>query len=182
VAIFNGSQIGQIKPNLGLQQFGSGITANLGSRLIATGADGNVWFTEETGNAIARMTVEKPAPPTTGTAGTGATDTMAPGFARLAANAKRIAFTLSEDASVKVKVARVTRIRRSHRSHATAARSRTRVVRKLTMAGKAGRNTVALGSRKLAAGSYRVTVTATDAAGNASKAAKASFKVKRTHR
>jgi virginiamycin B lyase len=184
VAIFNGSQIGQITPNLGLQQFGSGITANSGPRLIATGADGNVWFTEETGNAIGRMTVEKPAPPSTGTGSTtaGGTDAMAPGLKRVVANAKRVKFTLSEDASVKVKVARVTRVRRSHRSDAAAARSRTKTVRTLTVAGKPGRNTVSLRTRGLAAGSYRVTVRAIDAAGNASKPAKASFKVKRPRR
>jgi hypothetical protein len=164
-----------------LQQFGSGITANSRPRLIATGADGNVWFTEETGNAIGRMTVEKPAPPSTGTGRTtagGATDAMAPGLSRLAANAKGQVHAVRGRVG-ELKVARVTPVRRSHGPPAVAARNRTKVVRTLIVAGK---NTVSPGTRKFAAGSYRVTVRATDTAANASKAAKPSFKVKRTRR
>jgi streptogramin lyase len=75
VAIFNGSQIGQVTPALGLTQFSSGITANSGPRWIAKGADGNMWFTEETAGKIGRFTVDPPPTPTTGGGGTTTTTT-----------------------------------------------------------------------------------------------------------
>jgi hypothetical protein len=73
VAIFNGSQVGQVTPAMALTQFSTGITANSGPRQIAKGPDGNMWFTEELGNKIGRFTVDPP--PTTGGGGGGTTTT-----------------------------------------------------------------------------------------------------------
>jgi len=66
--IFNGSQIGRITADLGVQQFAAGITAGSGPRELTEGPDGNMWFTEEMGNRIGRITVDEPPdppPPTT---------------------------------------------------------------------------------------------------------------------
>ena len=69
-----------------------------------------------------------------------------------------VRFSLSEDATVKI-----------------AASGKTRA----TVAGHAGPNTVKISTKKLAPGKYTLVVTATDAAGNASLAAKTPVKVKR---
>src|SRR3954453_23700178 len=69
-----------------------------------------------------------------------------------------VRFSLSEDASVKI-----------------AAGGKTRA----TVAGHSGTNTVKLSTKKLPPGKYTLSVTATDAAGNASLPAKAPVKVKR---
>ena len=72
-AIFNGSQVGQITPSLGLTQFKNGITTNSGPRTIAAGPDGNMWFTEETGNAVARFTIDTGSGSGSGGGGNGLT-------------------------------------------------------------------------------------------------------------
>jgi virginiamycin B lyase len=63
VAVFNGAQVGQVTPALGLTQFKTGITGPTGPREIARGPDGNEWFTNETNNTVGRLTVDAPAPP-----------------------------------------------------------------------------------------------------------------------
>jgi virginiamycin B lyase len=63
VAVFNGAQVGQVTPALGLTQFKTGITGPTGPREIARGPDGNEWFTNETNNKIGRLTVDAPSPP-----------------------------------------------------------------------------------------------------------------------
>jgi virginiamycin B lyase len=76
VAIFNGGQIGQVSPALGLTQFHQGIPGTTGPRTIARGPDGNMWFTDETANAIGRFTVDPPpAPPAPPSGGGGTTST-----------------------------------------------------------------------------------------------------------
>jgi virginiamycin B lyase len=69
VAVFNGAQVGQVTPALGLTQFKSGITGPTGPREIARGPDGNEWFTNETNNTIGRFTVDAPTPPPSGGGG-----------------------------------------------------------------------------------------------------------------
>jgi hypothetical protein len=103
-------------------------------------------------------------------------------------------FTLSEAASVKLVIAQRQPGRRvkkackkpSHKNRR--AKRCTRLVKKgtLTRAGKAGANSVKftgrIGHRALKPGSYRVSITATDAAGNKSKPKTLSFRVVRPAR
>jgi len=210
--IFNGSQIGRIGPDLGLQQFGGGITAGAGPRELTEGPDGNMWFTEETGNRIGRITVDAPPdPPVTPTTPTTPTvpdvppppDTRRPVVSGLkltartfavgpkptattAASTKRVPvgtsvrFTLSEPSAVTLTIERSASGRRQGAAcRAPSKANRTgracvRYVRSgaLRRAGRAGANAVAfsgrIGKRALARGSYGLSVTARDAAGNAS--------------
>jgi hypothetical protein len=69
-----------------------------------------------------------------------------------------VRFSLSEDAQVRI---------------ATGAKTRA------TLAGHTGANTVKLSAKKLPPGKYTLSITATDAAGNASAPAQAKVKVKR---
>jgi hypothetical protein len=103
-------------------------------------------------------------------------------------------FSLSEGAEVTAVFERLTRgRRRGTRCRSATRRRRTgkrctlaRPVGELTVAGRAGPNALPIGrriaGRKLAPGSYRVTITATDAAGNASSAKPIRFKIKRAKR
>jgi hypothetical protein len=102
----------------------------------------------------------------------------------------RIRFTLSEAASVRVVIARSASGRRVGgrcRAPSKANRKRPKCTRfvnvgSLTLAGKIGANSVKfngrVGGHRLAAGKYRATATATDSAGQASKAVRAPFTVK----
>ena len=85
-----------------------------------------------------------------GTVGGSVLDTTPPAFLSASVRRATLRFRLSEAATVKI----------------TIRRGKTKP-RRLTRAGKAGANTVTL--RKLARGRYRVTLVATDAAGNVSR-------------
>ena len=108
-----------------------------------------------------------PAPP--------AADTVAPVLSKLklktVRGTEKATFRLSEQASVKVTVQR--KVKRGRRTRLVAART-------LRLKGRAGTNAVKV--KKLKAGSYRVTLKATDAAGNGSKALRKNFALKRTRR
>jgi hypothetical protein len=103
----------------------------------------------------------------------------------------RIRFTLSETASVRVAVARSSvgrRVGGKCRAPSKANRKRPKCKRfvkvgSLALAGKSGPNSFKfkgrVAGRRLAAGKYRATATATDGAAQVSKAVTASFKVKR---
>ncbi len=101
-----------------------------------------------------------------------ARDTTAPAVTKLKLAAVRGtekgSFRLSEQATVRVVVQR--KVRRGGRSRLVAART-------VKLKGKAGVNRFKL--KKLRAGGYRVTVKATDGAGNGSKAVRASFALKK---
>jgi DNA-binding beta-propeller fold protein YncE len=95
-------------------------------------------------------------------------DRVKPRISRLRASVRRrvptFRFRLSEAATVRVVVQR--------------AKRRVTVGRPLVRSARAGANRLALGKRRLAAGSYRVRVIATDASGNRSAAKTARFRVK----
>jgi uncharacterized delta-60 repeat protein len=99
-------------------------------------------------------------------------DAVAPVVSKLKLKATRGsekgAFRLSEQATVKVTVQR--KVKRGRRTRLVAART-------LTLKGKAGAN--AFKVKKLRAGAYRVTLKATDGAGNPSKALRKSFTIKK---
>lgn len=99
-------------------------------------------------------------------------DALAPVLSKLKLKASRgtekASYRLSEQATVKVTVQR--KVKRGTRSRLVTAR-------KVTLKGKAGANAFKL--TKLKPGTYRVTLKASDAAGNRSKAVRASFALKR---
>jgi hypothetical protein len=99
-------------------------------------------------------------------------DSVAPVVSKLKLRAARGtekgAFRLSEQATVKVIVQR--KVKRGKRTRLVAART-------ITLKGKAGAN--AFKVKKLKPGAYRVTLKATDGAGNASKAIRKSFAIKK---
>jgi hypothetical protein len=95
-------------------------------------------------------------------------DTLAPVISGLVVRrGTTLRFRLSEAATVRVKV------ERTHKG----ARF-TRVTPTLTRSATAGANTLRLRRRRLTAGTYRATVTATDAAGNRSGASRIRFRVR----
>jgi PKD domain len=93
-----------------------------------------------------------------------AKDRLAPIFTSLSATKKEVTFSLSEPAKVSVRVER-------------AKGKRWIKVKTATTAQAAGKRAVSLKKLKLGKGSYRVTVTAVDAAGNKSKARTIRFRV-----
>jgi len=102
---------------------------------------------------------------------TGPADALAPVLSKLKLKTTRgtekATYRLSEQATVKVTVQR--KVKRGTRTRLVAAR-------KVTLKGKAGGNAFKL--KNLKPGSYRVTLKATDGAGNRSKALRASFVLK----
>jgi uncharacterized delta-60 repeat protein len=103
--------------------------------------------------AVARLLADPPPTPVV-------RDRVAPVVSDLAASARRVQFAISEPADVRVVVKR----------------RRAGVVRRLSLAGRpAGPTSVRLRVRK--SGRYRVTVTATDRAGNRSLPRRASFRI-----
>jgi uncharacterized delta-60 repeat protein len=100
-------------------------------------------------------------------------DTIAPLLSQLkltgSGGTEKVAFRISEQATVKATVQR--KVKRGRRTRLVAART-------ITLKGKAGTN--AFKVKRLKPGRYRVTVKATDAAGNASKALRKSFVLKKS--
>jgi plastocyanin len=96
--------------------------------------------------------------------GPGGPDVTAPAISSLKSSGlrRRVSFTLSEAAAVKVAVKPLSR------------KGRTRTVK---ATGRRGSNRVSLKSLKLKPGRYRATVRATDAAGNRSRAKSTTFRV-----
>lgn len=152
-------------------------------RYLVAGAGNTVWVGEEGNKKIARISgVTKP------TGGGG--DVTAPTLGKLTAKAKAgakptIRFTLSEAGAVQVRVdRRAVGRRRGAACVKPSAKLRgvkrcTRYVRAATLKAKgvAGKNKLRL-AKPLVTGSYRVTVTAKDVAGNAAKARRLTFRVK----
>jgi virginiamycin B lyase len=156
------------------------LPAGSGPRYIAKGPNNTLWVTAETSKKVLRITgVEAPPPPTTTTEPPTPTtttttppppaDTTAPVLSAAKVNVKkrRVTLTLSEPAALSATVEQKVK------------RGKKRVWKKvrgpLKTQGTAGANTIALG-KKLKPGTYRVRLTATDAAGNAATKT-VSFKV-----
>lgn len=216
----NGSQVARATTtDPALTQFGAGITPNSMPRFIARGADGNMWFSEEFANKIARITVDPPTPPavtppvTTPTPTPTPPDTIKPVVSKLTLKPSRfvvgtkttavsaaakttsptvgttISYTLSEPASVALKIQRASSGRRVGRSCVRATHANRKAVHctrytsagTLKRTGVKGANRVAfsgrVGAHALTRGSYRLSATATDAAGNVSKTASAAFSI-----
>jgi DNA-binding beta-propeller fold protein YncE len=148
---------------------------------VAVSPDGrSVYVANTQGDSIAHFSREPvPSPPDPGGGpgpgpgpgpggpGPGA-DTLAPVVSKLAVRRGRtLRFTLSEAAAVRVAVERARKGARY-----------TRAAPALTRLAAAGRNSLRLRAKRLATGTYRATVTATDAAGNRSRRARIRFRVR----
>jgi streptogramin lyase len=152
-------------------------------RYLVAGAGNTVWVGEEGNNKVARISgVTKPAG--------GGGDVTAPVLCKLKAKGRAgsrptVRFSLSEVGSVQVRVDRRTAGKRrgttcvKPSAKLRGAKRCTRYVRAATLKAKgvAGKNKLRL-ANALVAGSYRVTVTAKDVAGNAAKARRLTLRVK----
>jgi streptogramin lyase len=203
VTYFNGPAIGRVTSALTFNLFPSGPAPSTGPRYIAAGADGNMWFTDQTNSKIGRITVDKPVTKPTGDKTPPVLSklsvsprTFVVGTKKTASAAKKhpvgttIRFTSSEAVTATLAVDQKTTGRvqgkscKKLSSKNRHAKHCTRYVHKLTLtrAAKAGATSVAfsgrVGKTKLASGSYRLTATAKDKAGNATrKAVSRTFKV-----
>jgi sugar lactone lactonase YvrE len=168
-----------------------GFPADSGPRYLTVGRDGTLWVGLETTRQVARVTgVVAPAGGGGSGGGGGGTppvDTIAPSVSNVSATATlrvgrsgTLRLTLSEDASVSVRFERTLPGRRKagrcvKPRRAPHGRRCTRFVTLGTQRrdAHAGANALAiggkLGSRTLPVGRYRLTITAGDAAGNASQ-------------
>ncbi len=204
-AEFGDSTIGRVTTAGVTSQVG-GLSANAGPRYITAGPANTLWFTEQTANKIGRITgIVEPGgggqvgrdttlpvvtkariSPKNLIVGRGATPLKA-----VRRKGARISFTLSEPAAVSLRIERALRGRRSGRRCVRPKRSLakkrrcTRYKRAGTLerSGRQGRNAVRfsgrIGKRALRRGRYRLTITATDAAGNRSKPKRTSFRIVR---
>ncbi|HKG39779.1 MAG TPA: hypothetical protein VKB25_12375 [Conexibacter sp.] len=173
----------------------SGFPRDSNPRYLTVGRDGTLWVGLETSRQVARVTgvvAPTPTPPTPpsggGGSGSGTTrDVTAPTLTNLTlpatlriGRAGTLSVTLSEAATVKVRFERglpgrrkagrcVTPRRAPHARRCTRFSS----LGSQSRTARAGANSLAvggkLGRRTLPVGSYRLTIVATDAAGNASK-------------
>ncbi len=184
----------------------TGLTANAGPRYIAAGPSNTLWFTEQTANKIGRITgIELPGgggqPGQDTTAPVVSKAKVSPKNVVVGSRATpvnqtrrtgaKISYTLSEQARVSLRIDRVLRGRRSGkrcvkpRPSLRKKRACTRYVRAGTLvrSGRQGANTVKftgrIGKRALRRGNHRLTVSAKDLAGNASKPKRTSFRVVR---
>jgi virginiamycin B lyase len=139
----------------------TGLEQGSGPRYLTAGPANTLWVSLQTSNEILRITgVEAPPQATTPLPA----DTVAPTISRLSASARRVRFTLSEGATVRIQVRRL-------------AHGKRRLVRSVParpMAAGAGRVRL----RKLRPGRYVLRLSAKDAAGNATSA-RLRFRVKR---
>jgi virginiamycin B lyase len=165
---------------------------------IVAGPDGAMWYTEPHNGHIGRIAL----PPAAGRPGAplaGApapADLVAPRFLsspvfappRLRPRGSgTLSFALSEPGAVRVRIERASAGRRTRRGCVRPARgNRSRplctryvAVRTLASAGRQGANVVSVSGRGLAPGGHRALVTVTDAAGNVSRRARATFTVVR---
>jgi virginiamycin B lyase len=159
----------------------TGLTAPARPEYIAPGPDNTLWFTEKEGNRIGRITgidVQSPPPPPP------PPDTTKPSVTRFGVTKKVfrvggrgtvIRFTLSEASTVTIRFER-------------RARGRWRKVRrKMTFQSTAGAHRLRFRGRfdlkhPLKPGSYRMTLTAKDAAGNVSSPDRTRFRLLRAKR
>jgi streptogramin lyase len=175
---------------------------------ITVGPDGAIWFTESASGKIGRLQLDPPqgggpggvtdtvAPTFLRGASFSVTRfrvarASTPLSARSAPKGSTLTYSLSEPSSVSIAIARRAsgrRVRRSCRAPSHSNRGKPHCTRyvltgTLKRTGLQGVNAVAfsgrIGRHALRPGSYRVTVTATDAAGNASKGSAASFTIVR---
>jgi virginiamycin B lyase len=204
-AEFGDSTIGRVTTAGVTSQVG-GLTANAGPRYIAPGPSNTLWFTEQTANKIGRITgIEVPggggqpggdtiAPAVSNPKVSPKNVIVGAGATPVRLGRRRgttISYTLSEQARVSLRIERVLPGRRSGRRCVKLRRALrkkrrcTRHVRAGTLerSGRKGRNTVSfsgrIGRRALVRGRYRLTVTATDPAGNLSKPKRTSFRIVR---
>jgi virginiamycin B lyase len=131
----------------------TGLAQGSGPRYLTAGPGNTLWVSLQTSNEILRISgVEAPPQPTSPLPA----DTLAPAINRLSASARRVRFTLSERATVRIRVRRL-------------AHGKKRLVRSLparSMAAGASRARI----RKLRPGRYVLRLTAKDLAGNRSTA------------
>jgi virginiamycin B lyase len=153
------------------------LPAGTGPRYIAAGASDTLWVTGETSGKIHRVTGVTAAPPP---------DTTAPALtdAKVSVRKRRLNVTLSEDATLSVRIDVKRSGRRSGGKCVALKKGQTtrkpcrywKRVRTVGALGAAGRNLVQLGA-KLKPGAYRAVATATDAASNVGGPIAAGFKV-----
>jgi virginiamycin B lyase len=171
VTLFAANKIGRLTPD-GQYTKPIDLPAASGPRYIAAGPGNTVWVTAETDGKIYRITGVEPPPPPAPPAGGGGDnaavppppDTTAPGVAGAKVNARtrKLSLQLSEAATLRG-VVQHKRARRNGKRY-------WKSVRNLESAQHdAGRTSVSLGKRRLARGSYRIKLTATDAAGNVAR-------------
>ena len=136
-----------------------------GPRYLAGGPNNTVWVTGEQDKKIYRITGLEPPQPQGGGGDGGATpppaDTTAPvlGVLKINARTRKASLRLSEPA----RVAGVVQQKRTRRN----GKRYWKTVRRLSPVDlAAGRRSVSLGKRRFGRGSYRIKLTATDAAGN----------------
>ena len=198
VAMFAGNRLDRVTTDGTLTSLtGFPVVSGQGPREITAGPGNTLWTTldnpgDSTKSKIARVTgVTAPTggggstapgdttPPTVNGAGLSRTSLPA-GTARLT-----LRFGLSEAGTAKVALSRRTGGRRRGKACVAPRRSLRRApactrlisVRTVTKAVAIGGNAIALSTRTLPAGSYRVTLTVTDAAGNRAPALTRSFTV-----
>lgn len=175
-----------------------GLTAGSGPRHIAAGPNNTIWVTLETTKKIARVSGLEP-PDTTTPVVSGLSlsakifrvgRSQTPAIAKRVPVGTKIRFTLSEAATVTLKIERASAGRRSAgkcvrpRKSLRRKRKCTRYTTAgtLTRTGPAGANSVSfsgrIGRKALKPGAYRVVVTAVDAAGNTGTPVSRSFRIK----
>jgi hypothetical protein len=171
---------------------------------ITTGPDGNIWFTTRSPAAVVRMSFDPVTPAGRGGGGGGggagvvadrAAPRVSPGL-RLAGfrqgRGSTFTFSLSEPAKVSIKVERRLGtgrrvdgrcVRRTRRNRSRPVCTRYSSVGTVRTDGRQGVNELRfsgrLNGRALSPGTYRASLTATDAAGNASAVSRATFTVRR---
>jgi hypothetical protein len=173
---------------------------------IVAGPDGALWFTEQATGRLGRLVLDAPgtAGGPSGGGGGAIVDRAVPRFTRALAATRTsfragtgsgrgtsFEFALSEPARVVVTIARKRAGRRVNgRCVEPTARNRRRphcdryvTAGTLRLAGRQGTNTLRfsgrLNGRNLSSGTYRASAMATDAAGNASRASRVTFTVRR---
>jgi virginiamycin B lyase len=167
---------------------------------ITTGPDGAIWFTESETGKLGRLVPDPALAPGARPGGGGGSstgsvgDAATPRFLRTpAVDPRRVRagrtvhrrFALSQKADVRIAVTHTVRGRRAGTRCVGPTRAnrsarpcrRDVVVRSLRRHGHKGANAVSLSTRGLIAGRYRATLTATDAGGATSRAARVSFTV-----
>lgn len=159
----------------------AGLSPGAGPRHIAVGAGNTLWVSLQGTNKIARITGVDPPPAGTPVTPPG-TDVVAPAISGLSLSrrvlrlgtAMRIGFRLSEAATVRLtfhrRLAGKRRGRARYKRAGTLVRSRPAGRSSLRFTGRIGRRT-------LEPGRYRLTLTATDAAGNVSVSKRVTFRL-----
>ena len=56
----NGNRIGRVTPEGVITEFSAGISSGAAARRHHAGPDGNLWFTEQSGNRIGRVVLDPP--------------------------------------------------------------------------------------------------------------------------